>query len=133
MLAQKPDAKIGILYQNDDFGKDYLTGFRDVLKGRWDKVTLVSYEVTDATVDSQLVSLQAAGIDVLATIATPKFAAPDDPQGVRHELEAVAHADRRVGLGRRGDEPAGPEKASASSARPTRRTRPTRLGQRLRG
>jgi branched-chain amino acid transport system substrate-binding protein len=76
ILAQKPDAKIGILYQNDDFGKDYLRGVRDILKGNWDKqVTAVSYEVTDATIDSQLVSLQSAGIDVLMTIATPKFAA----------------------------------------------------------
>ena len=76
ILAQKPDAKIGILYQNDDFGKDYLHGVRDVLKDRWDKqVTTVSFEVTDATIDSQLVSLQSTGIDVLMTIATPKFAA----------------------------------------------------------
>jgi branched-chain amino acid transport system substrate-binding protein len=76
ILAQKADAKIGILYQNDDFGKDYLRGVRDVLKGNWDKqVTAVSYEVTDATIDSQLVSLQSGGADVLMTIATPKFAA----------------------------------------------------------
>jgi branched-chain amino acid transport system substrate-binding protein len=76
ILAQKPDAKIGILYQNDDFGKDYLNGVRDILKGNWDKqVTAVSYEVTDATIDSQLVSLQSGGVDVLLTIATPKFAA----------------------------------------------------------
>jgi branched-chain amino acid transport system substrate-binding protein len=74
--TQKADAKIGILYQNDDFGKDYLRGVRDVLKGNYDKqVTAVSFEVTDATIDSQLVSLQSAGIDVLMTVATPKFAA----------------------------------------------------------
>ncbi len=59
ILAQKSDAKIGILYQNDDFGKDYLRGVRDVLKDNYDaQVTAVSYEVTDATIDSQLVSLQ---------------------------------------------------------------------------
>ncbi|WP_428493485.1 ABC transporter substrate-binding protein [Rhodopila sp.] len=76
ILAHKPDAKIGILYQNDDFGKDYLIGTRDVLKDRYDhQVTSVSYEVTDATIDSQLVSLQAAGVDVLMTVASPKFAA----------------------------------------------------------
>jgi branched-chain amino acid transport system substrate-binding protein len=76
ILAQKPDAKIGILYQNDDFGKDYLHGVRDVLKDSYDKrVTTVSYESTDATVESQLVTLQAAGVDVLMTIASPKFAA----------------------------------------------------------
>ncbi|HQT77787.1 MAG TPA: ABC transporter substrate-binding protein [Rhodopila sp.] len=74
--THKPNAKIGILYQNDDFGKDYLHGVRDVLKGNYDKqVTSVSYETTDATVDSQLVSLQSAKIDVLMTVAVPKFAA----------------------------------------------------------
>jgi branched-chain amino acid transport system substrate-binding protein len=76
ILAEKPKAKIGILFQNDDFGKDYLHGVRDVLKGDYDtQVTAVSYEVTDATIDSQLVSLQSSGVDVLMTIATPKFAA----------------------------------------------------------
>jgi branched-chain amino acid transport system substrate-binding protein len=76
ILSQKQDAKIGILYQNDDFGKDYLRGVREILKGNYEKqVNAVSYEVTDATIDSQLVSLQSAGIDVLMTIATPKFAA----------------------------------------------------------
>ncbi|PPQ26191.1 ABC transporter substrate-binding protein [Rhodopila globiformis] len=76
ILAHKPDAKIGILYQNDDFGKDYLHGMRDALKDRYaHQVTEVSYEVTDATVDSQLVSLQSAKVEVLLTVATPKFAA----------------------------------------------------------
>ncbi len=76
ILQTRPDAKIGILYQNDDFGKDYLRGVRDVLKDRFDSlVTTTSYEVTDATIDSQLVSLQSAGTNVLMTIASPKFAA----------------------------------------------------------
>ncbi len=72
----KPDAKIGLIYQNDDFGKDYYNGFKDILGDKFaGKVTAVSYEVTDATVDSQLVSLQSAGCDTLVTAATPKFAA----------------------------------------------------------
>ena len=76
ILARKSDAKIGILYQNDDFCKDYLRGVRDVLKDRYDhQVVSASYEVTDATIDSQLVSLQSSGIDVLMTVASPKFAA----------------------------------------------------------
>jgi len=76
IMAEKPEAKIGILYQNDDFGKDYLIGVRDVLKDRFDKqVITASYEVSDATIDSQLVSLQSGGIDVLMTVASPKFAA----------------------------------------------------------
>jgi branched-chain amino acid transport system substrate-binding protein len=76
ILKEKPDARIGILYQNDDFGKDYLHGVKDVLKDSYDKkVTTASYEVTDATIDSQLVGLQSAGATVLLTVASPKFAA----------------------------------------------------------
>ena len=71
----KPDAKIGILYQNDDFGKDYTSGMQDVLGPAYEKATVVSYEVTDPTIDSQAVSLQGAGVDTLLVAATPKFAA----------------------------------------------------------
>ena len=77
ILAEKPNAKIGLLYQNDDFGKDYLNGVKDVLGAeRFAKmVTAVSYEATDATIDSQLVSLKGAGADVLLTATVPKFGA----------------------------------------------------------
>ncbi|HEY1411022.1 MAG TPA: ABC transporter substrate-binding protein, partial [Rhodopila sp.] len=77
MLAQKPDAKLAILYQNDDFGKDYPAGVKDVLGDKFDKVVSAqaSYETTDATVDSQLTALQASGANVLLVAATPKFAA----------------------------------------------------------
>jgi branched-chain amino acid transport system substrate-binding protein len=76
ILKEKPNAKIGILYQNDDFGKDYLTGMKEVLGDRYAKmVTEVSYEATDATIDSQIVSLQASGADVLLAAAAPKPAA----------------------------------------------------------
>lgn len=77
ILKNKPNAKIGILYQNDDYGKDYLKGFHDGLgdKGKAMIVKEVSYEVTDPTVDSQIVQLQAAGADTFFNITTPKFAA----------------------------------------------------------
>ena len=76
LLAERPNAKIGLLYQNDDFGKDYVIGVRDILKEKFDQqVRPVSYEVTDATVDSQVVSLQAWGAEALVTAAVPKFAA----------------------------------------------------------
>ena len=71
----KPAAKIGILYQNDDFGKDYTGGMKDVLGAAYEKVTVVSFEATDATIDSQAVTLQGAGVDTLLIAATPKFAA----------------------------------------------------------
>jgi branched-chain amino acid transport system substrate-binding protein len=76
MLAQKPDAKLAILYQNDDFGKDYLTGAKDVLGDKYaSRVTEASYETTDATIDSQITSLKASGADAIMVGATPKFAA----------------------------------------------------------
>ena len=75
-LKNKPNAKIAILYQNDDFGKDYPMGVKDVLGDRYDKiVTAASYEITDATIDSQALALKESGADVLITAATPKFAA----------------------------------------------------------
>jgi branched-chain amino acid transport system substrate-binding protein len=72
----KPDAKIGIIYQNDDFGKDYIAGLQDVIGPEAMKnVKTVSYELTDPTVDSQLVSLKAAGADTLIAAASIKFGA----------------------------------------------------------
>jgi branched-chain amino acid transport system substrate-binding protein len=77
LLQNKPDAKIAVLYQNDDYGKDYLKGFHDGLGKQAERMIAreVSYEVTDPTVDSQIVTLQASGADTLFIIATPKFAA----------------------------------------------------------
>ena len=77
LLETKPNAKIGVLYQNDDYGKDYLKGFEDGLgdKAKTMIVSKVSYEVTDPTVDSQMVSLKASGADTFFNITTPKFAA----------------------------------------------------------
>jgi ABC-type branched-subunit amino acid transport system substrate-binding protein len=76
ILKNKPAAKIAVLYQNDDYGKDYLKGLKD---GLGDKVNMIvaeaSYEVSDPTVDSQIVTLKASGADTMFTIATPKFAA----------------------------------------------------------
>ena len=76
ILQQKPDAKIAILYQNDDFGKDYPNGVKDILGPDFDKKAVVAtYETTDPTVDSQITTLQASGADVLLVAAIPKFAA----------------------------------------------------------
>jgi branched-chain amino acid transport system substrate-binding protein len=77
ILKNVPDAKIAMLYQNDDSGKDYLIGLREGLSGLGDKLLAAtqSYETTDATVDSQIVALRASGANVIVTHAIPKFAA----------------------------------------------------------
>jgi ABC-type branched-subunit amino acid transport system substrate-binding protein len=77
LLEHKPDARLAVLYQNDDYGKDYLHGLREGLGAQAAGMIVAeaSYEVTDPTVDSQVVALKASGADTLFTIATPKFAA----------------------------------------------------------
>jgi branched-chain amino acid transport system substrate-binding protein len=76
ILKTQPDAKIAVLYQNDDLGKDYLIGLREGLGDKADKLIVASqsYETTDPTVDQQVVSLQGSGANVLLTAAIPKFA-----------------------------------------------------------
>ncbi|MBV9014302.1 MAG: ABC transporter substrate-binding protein [Alphaproteobacteria bacterium] len=84
IMKEKPNGKIGVLYQNDDFGKDYLKGLKD---GLGDKKSLVvieaSYETLDATVESQVVGMKAAGCEVFVNTAIPKFAA----QAIRKAVE----------------------------------------------
>jgi branched-chain amino acid transport system substrate-binding protein len=77
ILKQRPNAKIAVLYQNDDFGKDYLAGLKDVLADRYARMVIkeASYEVTDPTIDTQIIALQASGADTFVLAATPKFAA----------------------------------------------------------
>ena len=77
LLKEKPDAKIAIMYQNDDFGKDLLKGLKDGL-GDKAKTMIVgeeSYEVSEPTIDSHIVKLKSTGADVYFSITTPKFAA----------------------------------------------------------
>jgi branched-chain amino acid transport system substrate-binding protein len=77
ILKEKPNAKIGILYQNDDYGKDYLKGFKDGLGAKAASMIVMeeSYEVSAPTIDSHIVKLKASGADVFINITTPKFAA----------------------------------------------------------
>jgi branched-chain amino acid transport system substrate-binding protein len=85
IMKHKPDAKIGVLYQNDDLGKDYLKGLVDGLGSKAESMIEVkaSYEITDSTVDSQVLEMQAAGCDVCVNVAVPKFAA----QAIRKTAE----------------------------------------------
>ncbi len=76
MLKNKPAAKIAVLYQNNDFGKDYLKGIKDGLGSAAAKMVIAEqgYEVTDPTVESQMVNLKDSGADVFLNVTTPKFA-----------------------------------------------------------
>src|SRR5271170_6248154 len=96
ILATKPDAKIGVLYQNDGFGKDYLIGLKDELGADHAGMVVkeVSYETSEPTVDSQIVTLQGSGADVLLIAATPKFAA----QAIRKSFDLGWTAARYLAL-----------------------------------
>jgi ABC-type branched-subunit amino acid transport system substrate-binding protein len=83
-LAKNPNAKFAVISQNDDFGRDYLLGLKDVLGEKYDSVvTAATYEIQDPTIDSQIVKLKASGADVFVIAATPKFAA----QSIRKAFE----------------------------------------------
>jgi branched-chain amino acid transport system substrate-binding protein len=114
ILTNLPDAKVAMLYQNDDLGKDYLAGLREGLGSKADKMIVAtqSYETTDATIDSQVVSLQGSGATVLVTAAIPKFAA----QAIRKIYDIgwkpthlLSNVSSSVGVVLR---PAGPEKTT---------------------
>src|SRR5437763_707045 len=77
ILKHKPNAKIAVLYQNDDYGKDYLKGLKDGLGAKASSLIVAeeSYETTEPTIDSHIVKLKSTGADVFVNITTPKFAA----------------------------------------------------------
>ena len=77
LLKNKPNAKIAVLYQNDDYGKDVLKGVKDGLgdKAKSMIISEATYEVTDATIDSQILTLKGSGADTFINITTPKFGA----------------------------------------------------------
>jgi branched-chain amino acid transport system substrate-binding protein len=77
ILKNKPDAKVAVFYQNDDFGKDYVAGLKDVFGDSASKLIIAeeSYETTEPSIDSHIVKLKGTGADVFVNISTPKFAA----------------------------------------------------------
>jgi branched-chain amino acid transport system substrate-binding protein len=84
ILKHKPGAKVGVLYQNDDYGKDFLVGLKSVLGDKIKIVAEVAYEITEPTIDSQIIRLKDSGADVLLYFSTPKFTA----QGLRKVKES---------------------------------------------
>jgi branched-chain amino acid transport system substrate-binding protein len=83
LLQRHPQGKIGILYQNDDYGRDYVKGLKDGLGGKMQIVAELPYDVSDPAVDSQIVDLKAAGADILFDVTTTKFTA----QAIRKAAE----------------------------------------------
>ena len=101
LLKEKPDARIGVLYQNDDFGKDYLKGLKDGLGAKASMIAAEeSYETTEPSIDGHIVKLKATGVGVFISITTPKFAA----QAIKklaeidwHPLHIVSNVSASVG------------------------------------
>src|SRR5437868_7544698 len=76
LMKEKPDGKIAVFYQNDDFGKDYLKGLKDGLGPKASMIVAEeSYETSEPTIDNHIVKLKSTGADVFLDITTPKFAA----------------------------------------------------------
>jgi branched-chain amino acid transport system substrate-binding protein len=91
VLKERPNAKVAVLYQNDDFGRDYAKGFRDGLGDKAASMIVkdLSYEISEPTVDSQVLTLKAAGADVFLDISTPKFTAQAIKKMVETKWEAL--------------------------------------------
>ena len=101
LMKEKPAAKVAVLYQNDDFGKDYLKGLKD---GFGAKASMIiaeeSYEISEPTIDNHIVKLKASGADVLISITTPKFAAQTIKKMAEIDwkaLQIVANVSTSVG------------------------------------
>jgi branched-chain amino acid transport system substrate-binding protein len=101
LMKEKPDAKVSVLYQNDDFGKDYLKGLKDGFAGKASAIIAEeSYEVSEPTIDNHIVKLKASGADVLISITTPKFAAQTIKKMAEIDwkaLQIVANVSTSVG------------------------------------
>jgi branched-chain amino acid transport system substrate-binding protein len=101
LMKEKPDAKIAVLYQNDDFGKDYLKGLKDGFGAKVSSIIAEeSYEISEPTIDNHIVKLKASGADVLISITTPKFAAQTIKKMAEIDwkaLQIVANVSTSVG------------------------------------
>jgi branched-chain amino acid transport system substrate-binding protein len=102
LMKEKPNAKVAVLYQNDDFGKDYLKGLKDGFGAKADSMIAMeeSYEISEPTIDNHIVKLKASGADVLISITTPKFAAQTIKKMAEIDwkaLQIVANVSTSVG------------------------------------
>jgi branched-chain amino acid transport system substrate-binding protein len=101
IMKEKPDAKIAVLYQNDDFGKDYLKGLKDGLGAKASMIVMEdAYDTSEPAIDEHVVKLKAAGADVFVSITTPKFAAQAIKKAAEinwHPVHIVSNVSTSVG------------------------------------
>ena len=102
LMKEKPNSKVAVLYQNDDFGKDYLKGLKDAFGAKAASMIAMeeSYEISEPTIDNHIVKLKASGADVLISITTPKFAAQTIKKMAEIDwkaLQIVANVSTSVG------------------------------------
>jgi len=101
IMKEKPDAKIGVLYQNDDFGKDYLRGLKDGLGAKASMIVLEDgYDTSEPAIDEHVVKLKASGADVFLSITTPKFAAQAIKKAAEinwHPVHIISNVSASVG------------------------------------
>ncbi|MGY3121399.1 branched-chain amino acid transport system substrate-binding protein [Bradyrhizobium sp. S3.14.4] len=101
IMKEKPDAKIGVLYQNDDFGKDYLSGLKDGLGAKASMIVLEDgYDTSEPAIDEHVVKLKASGADVFLSITTPKFAAQAIKKAAEinwHPVHIISNVSASVG------------------------------------
>jgi len=99
LLQNRPQGKIGILYQNDDYGKDYVKGLKDGLNGKMQIAAELPYETTDPTIDSQIVSIKASGADVFYDVTTPKFSVQAIKKAAEIEWKPIHRSSMERGPG----------------------------------
>ena len=132
ILGRTPNAKIAVLYQNDDYGKDYLKGLKDGLGAKAASMIVAedSYETTEPTIDSHIVTLKASGADVFFNVTIAEICRAGDQDDRRDRVEAAAPAQQRLGLDRSRDQ-AGRLRAIAGHhlVRLAQGLRPTRSGR----
>ncbi|MGX1319238.1 branched-chain amino acid transport system substrate-binding protein [Bradyrhizobium sp. USDA 377] len=101
IMKEKPDAKIGVLYQNDDFGKDYLKGLKEGLGPKASMIVMEdSYDTSEPAIDEHVVKLKASGADVFISITTPKFAAQAIKKAAEinwHPMHIISNVSASVG------------------------------------
>ncbi|MCP3447183.1 ABC transporter substrate-binding protein [Bradyrhizobium sp. CCGUVB14] len=101
IMKEKPDGKIGVLYQNDDFGKDYLKGLKDGLGAKAAMIVMEEpYDTSEPAIDEHVVKLKAAGADVFISITTPKFAAQAIKKAAEinwHPMHIISNVSASVG------------------------------------